>query len=365
MWHYYTHEQLNTLNIEKERLNDESIKIIEDLNKQLNQHNFRCAATTHQLFKNLAGHSRIDCIYQELYTQNNNDSLKLYGLKKLMQSADFYFSVFQTNESIRQVIDRGDAAYNIPKHFLSDSQKFLFNKRNRRIAGKFSWELNSLQQDVSLFTLEQKLGRIKEAAYDFSGLCSEGFGRLIAKINLPLKDTLCSENLLPKLKEWDIICQKSPRKLTDFFIPGYFGHAGIYVGDSIFVQCDQEGVHYDKAQEFLEGNDFIVLRARQLTPTQKKRMRTLLEAQLGKKYDFSFNTDSPDRIICTELIFLVYDQITWNTRNTVFWSSISPDDLIRTSLRNEQFKIPLLLTTSQMIENPDKEIIADLLARKH
>lgn len=361
--YFFSPEQLIALNNEKDKLNQELVKIVKDLAEQLNQNISPRAVSIHQLFKNLDEHAQIDYVYDEIYTYSDNDSLKLFGLKKLMESADFYHSVFYPNKSIQKIINRGNTAYGVPKHFLTYYETLLFNKTNQKLAREHEWKLNSAEPSNAKILFEQRFNQIEEKSYELAGLCSEKFSRLIVRVNWQKRNEYCITQLLPNLQKWDIVCLKSPGKLTDLLIPGYFGHVGIYLGSNTFVQSDQDGVNYINALDFLEGSDFIVLRPRQITKTQEANIESLVKAQVGKEYDFNFNIESPDRIICTELIFLVFDYIHWDTRNVMSWHSMSPDDLVKTSIKSEQIEIPLFLTNQTTIKNPDKSFIENLLAQ--
>jgi len=360
---FYSPEQLIALNNEKDKLNQESVKIVKDLAEQLNQNTSPYAISIHRLFKNLEEHAQIDYVYDKMYMNTDNDSLKFFGLKKLMESAEFYQSAFYPNKSIRKIINRGNTAYGIPKHFLTNYETLLFNKKNQKLARKHGWKSSSEKSNFTQILFEQRFNQIEEKSYELAGLCSEKFSRLIARVNWQKRNEYCITQLLPNLQKWDIVCLKSPGKLTDLLIPGYFGHAGIYLGSNTFVQSDQDGVNYINALDFLDGSDFIVLRPRQITEPQEENIQNLVKAQLGKKYDFNFNIESPDRIICTELIFLVFDYINWDTRNVMSWHSMSPDDLVKTSIKSEQIEIPLFLTNHTTIKNPDKSFIENLLAQ--
>jgi uncharacterized protein YycO len=152
--------------------------------------------------------------------------------------------------------------------------------------------------------------------------------------------------------------------LTDKFIPGYFGHSGIYLDDSVFIEAVQKGVIYSSPEKFLEGNAFIIIRPKLISDDQNIRMESLLNTQLGKKYDFNFNVESPDRIICTELIFLVYDQIDWKTNKVAGRYTISPDYLVKTALENNDLEIPFYFDEMELIENPNKDYVEELLKKK-
>lgn len=358
---YIGYEQLKQLYEQKQLLNQKSVEIVGCLTQRFESNQPFLASDIHNLFHNLSHQFVIDSIHQLIYTYGKSDSLRLLGLKRLMEAADFYHVVFQSNQNIRRIINRGDPAYRIPPGTLTRSQEFLWSHKNRRLAKRCHLKLFSDDHSKFNFLFQERGDYWAETSYDFAGLCSEGFGRIVASIHPRPQPEQNVRHLLPHLKKWDIICQKSPGRLTDRFIPGYFGHAGIYLGDSVFVETKQSGVVFDDPYHFAEGRDFVILRPEVLTEEQSAHMETVLRAQLGKKYDFNFNTESPDRLICTELIFLVYDQINWKTRKVAGRNTISPDDLVKTSLENNQLEIPIYLSNNLLVKNPDPDLIERLL----
>ena len=358
----FDRNELNRLSIQKESLNKESIKIVANINHQLSENQPIHATTIHQLFFNLSRHYAIDSVYRAIYTGKGNNSAKLYSLHRLMLAADFYYDVFQSNRSIRRIINRGDMAYHIPKNSLKHSLQILYDTRNKRIAKQQQWHLSSNKLSGYKFRMEQRKDKITELAYQFAGACSQTFGQLAAKVHTKPHPENNLKRLMPQLRKWDIVCQKYPNCLTDRFIPGYFGHVGIYLGGGIFAESIQEGVTYSKADKFAEGRAYIILRLKKPTEKQNRDMKNHLKIQVGKKYDFNFNIESPDQLVCTELIYLVYDQINWETKEMAGRTVISPDLLVQTALKNESLKIPLYFDQEEYIVNPNSKFISALIS---
>jgi len=154
------------------------------------------------------------------------------------------------------------------------------------------------------------------------------------------------------LKPGDILLEKTPFALTDKTIPGHFGHAAIYIGtfeqlrdmgalDTPFVRkhIDQiregkvilealrEGVVLNSVEHFMNIDDVAILRPSRL---QSDAMRTSLDlamSHFGKKYDFDFNVNTTETIVCSELVYAAYPQIDFMTKKVLSSFTISPDDI--------------------------------------
>ena len=48
---------------------------------------------------------------------------------------------------------------------------------------------------------------------------------------------------------------------------------------------------------------------------------------LGKKYDFNFDVNTTDTIVCSELVYIAYPQVDFVTKNVLGSFAITPDDI--------------------------------------
>lgn len=154
------------------------------------------------------------------------------------------------------------------------------------------------------------------------------------------------------LKPGDILLEKTPFALTDKTIPGHFGHAAIYIGtydqlrelgalDTPFVRkhIDQiregkvilealrEGVVLNSVEHFMNIDDVAVLRPNRLEADAMRTSLDLAMSHFGKKYDFDFNVNTTETIVCSELVYAAYPQIDFMTKKVLTSFTISPDDI--------------------------------------
>lgn len=163
---------------------------------------------------------------------------------------------------------------------------------------------------------------------------------------------LLSANLQPG----DILLEKTPFALTDKTIPGHFGHAAIYIGtanqlrsigalDLPLVQQHMEriesghvvlealrgGVVLNTLAQFMNIDDIAVLRPRHLSQESLRESISLALSNYDKRYDFNFDVNTTETIVCSELVYATYPQIDFVTRQVFSSFTISPDDIARLS----------------------------------
>ncbi|MBL4594014.1 MAG: hypothetical protein JKX68_09390 [Flavobacteriales bacterium] len=185
------------------------------------------------------------------------------------------------------------------------------------------------------------------------------------------------QQLLEQLQPLDIILEKTPFRLTDKLIPGHFGHVAIWVGtqkelkekglwehevvlpyhnkitpegnkeDSkdgyCIVEALRGGVKLSSLEEFMNIDDIAILRPIFSDNISEKEKESLLLAfrQIGKEYDFNFDVNTTEKIVCSELAYVCFPQIDWPTEKTAGRHTISPDNVANLCWNN----IPLKLIT--------------------
>lgn len=106
----------------------------------------------------------------------------------------------------------------------------------------------------------------------------------------------------------DIIIRRFEGYVDKWLIPGWFNHAGIYVGSlnsrkHKIIHAISDGVVVDDLIDFMRTDHMIVLRA-----PQEFREEAIgrAEAAVGSEYDFAFDFNETLRFSCTELISHCY-----------------------------------------------------------
>ncbi len=156
------------------------------------------------------------------------------------------------------------------------------------------------------------------------------------------------------LRPMDIILEKSPFVLTDKLIPGHYGHVALYLGtkeqlDEIgmwnhpslipyqndilqgktILEAVRPGVRLNSIKEFMNIDEFSIVRKIDglMSPIQVSEQITRGIDQMGKSYDFNFDISTLDKIVCSELIYVVFGHVNWPTRYRIGRPTITPDDI--------------------------------------
>ncbi len=214
---------------------------------------------------------------------------------------------------------------------------------------------------------------------------SKGFGTLVGLVELR-KGKLYGQAhwerfVQSRLQPGDILLEKTPFRLTDQFIPGHFGHAALYVGGeedlrglgliheevighhrresaggATIVEALRTGTQLSPLEHFLNIDDLAVLRPKRtvIPDTEVQEAIRLAFSHLGKQYDFNFDTNTWDSIVCSELIFQTYVRVPWNYDKVLSSYTISPDDFAVFAGSGEErpFELVTFIHDGQVIHDP-------------
>lgn len=155
------------------------------------------------------------------------------------------------------------------------------------------------------------------------------------------------------MRPLDVLLEKTPFRLTDNFIPGFWGHAAIYIGTKedleqlgiwdnelvqkyskeiskgqFIVEALRDKVQINSLEHFSDIDDFSLIRLRvELTDAEKAEHILRALSHVGKKYDFSFDVETGDKIVCSELHYRTYIDVAFNTTPYIGRSTISVDQV--------------------------------------
>lgn len=175
------------------------------------------------------------------------------------------------------------------------------------------------------------------------------------------------EKLAGTVQAGDVLLEKTPFRLTDTFIPGHYGHVAVWVGSEAelrrlgiwehpvvrpyqaniragrgVVEALRSGVKMNTLRHFLNIDDLAVLRPRQMADTVRAEAVLQTLRQVGKAYDFNFDVESTDRIVCSELVYHAYGDVRWPTKRQLGRVTISPDNVAAEATGNGAFAVELL-----------------------
>jgi uncharacterized protein YycO len=191
------------------------------------------------------------------------------------------------------------------------------------------------------------------------------------------------------LRPGDILLEKTPFRLTDTFIPGHWGHVAVWIGteaelkelglwDDPVVRPHQEairagrsvvealrpGVQLNTVEHFLNVDDLAVLQRNPAldTATLRHQIRLALR-QIGKEYDFNFDVETTDKIVCSGLVYVVCTDLEWPTDKALGRYTISPDNVARRALDGGPLRLALFYHEGAPVEERSAECMAELIRR--
>lgn len=382
---------------EKKILQRKADSLLVIITEQKKHKSYLRAIQINQLYSVFGQQLNNDQYYIDVLQKNKikTDSLSPEQYKatlELLSSAENYERSYQKNRVVRRSLNRGDRGNNIPREVLWKSNKFLYNPAIRK-----ELEINFMRyynrQTDSIFnqlpetntcialrnSVFHKNDRLHSCIYNIVYGGSYVVGNTIGLFYRATNRQQNADILQAALQPFDIVLMKSPHHLTDQFIPGYFGHVGIWLGselaaglkervaakDSVkgkaMVEVLRSGVKVSTLKEFSDGEIFLVIRHQNLSNELKETITSNVQKQLGKDYDFNFDIESPEAITCTELVYLAYDFVDWQIRYTWSRYTLSPDDLALTALKNPLFEFPAFIENGIITANPNHSVIRSLV----
>lgn len=166
--------------------------------------------------------------------------------------------------------------------------------------------------------------------------------------------------IISKLKPLDLVFEKRTFVLSNYTIPGHWGHVGIWLGTKEelielgvwdqeyfapfraqveagkhIVEIRKEGLGYQSIDTFINLDEIAATRITGLLDHAPAVFAELSE-QIEKKYDFKFDARTADKITCAELIAFSYGNIDWHQTKTLFQISLRPDDLAMLSVTHPE-----------------------------
>ena len=230
------------------------------------------------------------------------------------------------------------------------------------------------------------VGIKNEGAHLFSGLFGNTIGLVEARRGKLDNRPEVTMQTREQLRAGDILLEKTPFRLTDAFIPGYWGHAAIWIGDEAelralgiwddpvvqpfqgriraghgVVEALRSGVELNRLESFLNVDDLAVLRHTALEDQERAEIVLYTLRQIGKPYDFNFNVETTDRIFCSKLVYLAYGRLAWPTTRMLGRATVSPDSIAMLATDEGPLKLVLLYVSGDPVETAPQPYLAKLV----
>ena len=205
-----------------------------------------------------------------------------------------------------------------------------------------------------------------------------------------------------KLQPGDILFERENWFMSNLFLPGFWKHGIIYVGTAAdlkrlglaqhpliaphmadyakpdhlgfehrLLEAISDGVVMSSMEEATDADYIAALRPR-LTEAQLKEMIITAFSHFGKPYDFQFDFQTADKIVCTELLYRAFKKsLSFNLRKIVGKWACPADDILRKFIAerntpNQEMDFVFFLDSdpkTQITSFKDEKALCDSLKR--
>ncbi len=258
---------------------------------------------------------------------------------------------------------------------------------------------NDLSYRLSaILTMDKQINETKfnETLSKIVGGLSKIFGNTAGKFQSrdgKLKILATNTELMKKhkseLRPLDVFMEKTPFRLTDRFIPGYYGHVAIWLGSpeevsqmsvnykgkeiplihhpdmlphlekisqgKLIVEALREpGVTMNTFEHFLDIDDLLIIRRNYIAPKDMGEFVLKTVQQVGKLYDFNFDIETEREIVCSELAYIVFNDEEWPIEKEFGRYTISPDHVAWKAIELDYTPVMMYIDGTRV--NPGREL---------
>ena len=290
---------------------------------------------------------------------------------------------FFTNKKLRILMNSEDKSYEIKANQLKDFTSLLVSRGTEKNLLKSFERIEDFRGDLAVpahlilsrtISMQIKDKVLKDTRKELkknygkdrwyktgrfllhhaSGLFGNSAGAIKFRRGYLDKNQQLNSEILSELKPLDMITEKTPFILTYKFIPGNFGHNAIWLGTKeqlidmgmwdhpsikklqpmieigySIIETDRSGTHMKNIEKFMNVDDFAIMRLEGVTENREyfEEVYKVAIAQLGKTYDFNFDVETTDKLVCSELLYQSFGDVAWPTEKYLGRVTISPDNV--------------------------------------
>lgn len=264
----------------------------------------------------------------------------------------------------------------------------------------FAYRMKSVLFLGGMLSQTQFMNAVEKIAFALSKFFGNTVGQVQTrdgKLKALAANPSWMNSIKSKLQPLDILLEKTPFRLTDHFIPGHYGHVAIWLGNPeeilsytvnyqgreialldhplmfphlerlsqgklVLEALREPGVTMNTLEHFMDIDDLLILRSNHLRSNGEKVLKAL--EQFGKPYDFGFDVETESSIVCSELIYIVYDDHSWPVERSAGRYTISPDHVAWKTMNDAQLDLVLMYHDGKEIKANALETLRGLLEQR-
>ncbi len=150
--------------------------------------------------------------------------------------------------------------------------------------------------------------------------------------------------LLDLLLPGDVLVTRKEHSLTNYFLPGYWPHVALYIGEGRVIEALADGVR-ERSVDSPFAVDAIATIRPLLSAHHIAQAIDRAHTHVGKPYDFDFDFTRADRMVCTEVVYRGFEgigNVSFQLTRRAARETLSAEDLLNLARRQEHFS-PLAL----------------------
>ncbi len=159
--------------------------------------------------------------------------------------------------------------------------------------------------------------------------------------HVPMIPRSIAQSIQGLLCAGDVLVSRKECAVTNYFLPGFWPHAAMYVGDDQVVESLKDGVRV-RGMDSPFGNDCLAVLRPLLDPCEIQMAIERALQHVGKPYDFDFDFTRSDRMVCTEVVYRSYEGIgslKFRLTQRAGRHTLSAEDLLMMAMQSQHFDI--------------------------
>lgn len=223
---------------------------------------------------------------------------------------------------------------------LDSVVEVILGLREATAIGKRKY-LNARVRELGRSTRDRVLlGSLNKAIYAIQELGGRAVSLLsTSPDHVPSLPSEIAGQVLELLEPGDVLVTRKEHAITNYFLPGYWPHVAMYVGDEQVVESMKDGVlEREMASPF--GNDSVAVIRPVLDAETIQLAIERARSHVGKPYDFDFDFTRADRLVCTEVVYRSYEGLggmQFPLVRRAGRETVSAEDLLELALKQQNF----------------------------